>query len=31
MGEDGKLWKRRGLRPLGKRRWRFPLSHSSGY
>src|SRR5580700_1802269 len=24
------LWKRRGLRPLGKRRRRFPLSHSSG-
>ena len=29
--EEGELWKRRGLRPLGKRRWRFPLSHSSGY
>ena len=24
------LWKRRGLRPLGKRLRRFPLSHSSG-
>jgi hypothetical protein len=22
--------KKRGLRPLGKRRWRFPLSRSSG-
>ena len=29
-GSNPELWKRRGLRPLGKRLRRFPLSHSSG-
>ena len=29
-GHNSELWKRRGLRPLGKRLRRFPLCHSSG-